>query len=166
MIIINNKLRTDLGYRIIIKYKEQPCFLKEKKRDFGIFRYILVSRFLILKVLGAPSKHSLWGKKNLSPYFRITRSWSVTSANTKSQTPVWLGHLVRFTSYLLLIDPVHCLGIWNPSTWPSIWISLAISLFCEFADQTGMPAGGFLRLRIKLWQKQWSLEVCVMIVVL
>ena len=57
MIIINNKLRTDLGYRIIIKYKEQPCFLKEKKRDFGIFRYILVSRFLILKVLGLSLIH-------------------------------------------------------------------------------------------------------------
>lgn len=60
MIIMNtaNKLLTDLGYKTVIEYKEQSFFLRRKEVS-GIFRYILVSKFLILKVFRAPSKHSL-----------------------------------------------------------------------------------------------------------
>ena len=44
MVIINtaNKLLTDLVYKIIIKYKEQPFFLKEKKNVLEFSRNLWV----------------------------------------------------------------------------------------------------------------------------
>lgn len=129
MIIMNtaNKLLTDLGYKIVIEYKEQSFFLRRKEIS-GIFKYILVSKFLILKVFRAPSKHSLWGKKNLSLCLRITSSWPLTSTKRKSKMPVLVGQTVQFTSCPSFIDPVHCLARNLESTylvkhldlWPSI----------------------------------------------
>lgn len=67
MVIINtaNKLLSDLGYNIIIKYKGVAFFLKERKKMVLEFSGMpLISKFLILKVFGASYKQSLRKEKS------------------------------------------------------------------------------------------------------